>query len=278
MSITFAEIAGDVAFVERPTAIATTELSRGAEERDISGLNQTAPSKPKLLRIIAAKRSRLQPTERTADPKSREIETRVVSDEIATNERADRSEIPLEKPASVKITEDIIAAESTDISAPGQGALVQDASKNTVADTPEDMAVDENRVSEGSVVDEVTDARYPREKVEEAPRESVPCECGTHFAPNSDLRSVTERTECKDLLEDCFRRHKQSEAKEEECIRAPPCPKSRSKIDKLIFRSVSPSRVCTNCRETREECKQAVIRFHCCRHGEERGCDGCRCR
>ncbi|XP_032683371.1 uncharacterized protein LOC116849868 isoform X2 [Odontomachus brunneus] len=268
------EIVGDIAFEsQRPTATDATELSKGeAEERDISDLSQTAPSKPKLLRIISAKRSRLRPTKTTAEPKSPEIETRVVSEEIArTNESTDRDEIPLET-APAKITEDTIVAESTDIS-------VQDAAKDTVAETPKDIAVDENRVSEG-IVDVTTDGL--REKVEEAPREPVSCECGTHFEPNSGLRSVTERTECKDLLEDCFRKYKQSEAKERECIRAPPTqyPKSRSKIDKLILCTVSPlsPRVCTNYRGTRKECRQAVIPFHCCRHGQECGCDMCECK
>lgn len=162
----------------KPTVIGTDiDSEKHKEEIDISTVDQTMRSKPKLLRIITAKKLHLPPTVITADSKPQE--SKIESVKIIVNEHVNQEEIRKEKESPqeyipAEIMKKIKAEESvtTEISVPE----LKDTSQDIVG-ILKDVA-NEKKVSNG-IMDETTKiyVPHPQEKIQEEIQKSIPYKC-----------------------------------------------------------------------------------------------------
>jgi len=147
------------------------------EKIDMSIIDQTMRSKPKLLRIIAAKKLHLPSTVIAADTKLQESEIESVPAKILVNSHVDQEEISKEEESPLElipteITEKIKVEESvtSEISA----SEIKESSQ-IIVDILKDVA-DEKKVSK-DIVDETIKIYmpYPQEKIKEEVEKSIPC-------------------------------------------------------------------------------------------------------
>lgn len=160
-------------FARPKSSVINFTISKKGKKMDIQRTDQTMP---KLLRIIAAKRSHVPSTMMTTDSKSQEPEILSVPPEIITTVQIDEEKIPGEK----VIMQEHIPAEITeevkmdDSIAPKINIT---AIKTIIEDAPKDIA-DEDGVPK-DIRDETIKIRVPPQKEpKKESQEPILCECG----------------------------------------------------------------------------------------------------
>lgn len=203
---------------------------------------QRTDQMPKLLRIIAMKKSHVLPTAITTDSKPQESEIIFVPAEIITATHVDQEKIPEEKVilqehTPAEITQEIKADDSI---APEVNVV---AIETSVEDIPKDI-IDEDRVSK-EIRDETTKilVTCPLKKPERESQKLILCKCGLPPDPNARSCSIAK------------------------CTKDVPCPQKKSEEEpqkftlckrELAFNSnnYSCSIVkCTKCNNIIEDCK-----------------------
>lgn len=162
---------------------------------DISSTNQT----PKLLRIIAAKRSHIPLTVTTVDPK--ETITEELKEEFIpiTNQHVDHEEIPEEKvvPHESILAEIAKKIKEEELIAPEIGVAEVEIS---IEDTPEDIVdIPKDITDENKIIKEMDEASEiyvacPQKKLEEEPRKSISCKCISPSEPKDPSRLTAKCT------------------------------------------------------------------------------------
>lgn len=149
------------------------------KKTDISSTNQTTP---KLLRIIAAKRSHIPPTVTTVDPKETITEEFKEFIPITTNKHVDHEEMPEEKvvarePIPAEIAKEIKLEEliAPEIKVTEVETSIEDIPKDT-ADIPEDIT-DENKIMKEMDGTRETYVACTQKELKEEPQKSIPCKC-----------------------------------------------------------------------------------------------------
>lgn len=195
---------------------------------------------PKLLRIIAAKRSHSIPTVMTTDSKPQKPEVVSVPAKIITT--VEKEEIPEEKAilqehTPAEITEEIKA---DDLIAP---EISVDKIEISVEDASKDVA-DEDKIP-SDILDKITKTHVacPQKKPEEKSQKSILCKCGL----------PSDSTSCSCLIAKCVKDHM-------------PCPQKKSEEEPQKFTfckrklSSDPNNYlcsivkCTKCNRTIENC------------------------
>lgn len=167
--------------VTRPKPTAPVANFAIPEENKKMEISSTIQTTPKLLRIIAAKRSHLPLTVTTVAPKSQELKEEFISVDIIKNSHV-KEEIPEEKvvpqePIPAEIAEEIKAEE---LIAPEVSVAEVETS---VKDIPEDVVVIPKDVTDENKVLKDIDETYKtyvaclQKKLEEEPQKSIPCKC-----------------------------------------------------------------------------------------------------
>ncbi|XP_067203090.1 axoneme-associated protein mst101(2)-like [Linepithema humile] len=184
----------------KPTAPGTDVIDPEKHEKvDISAMDQTMHSRPKLLRIIATKKLHPPSIVIAANSKLQESEIESVPAEIIVNGHVDQEERRKEKECPqvsipTEITEKVKAEEivTTQISV----SEIKD-TPQAIVDNLKDVA-DEKIVSK-DIVNETTQiyAPYPREKIKEEIQKSIPCKCDFCFD-----KCVKPYVTCRKELED----------------------------------------------------------------------------
>lgn len=151
------------------------------EENKKMEISSTIQTTPKLLRIIAVKRSHLPLTVTTVAPKSQELKEEFIPVDIIKNSHV-KEEIPEEKvvpqePIPAEIAEEIKAEE---LIAPEVSVAEVETS---IKDIPEDAVVIPKDVTDKNKVLKDVDETYKtyvaclQKKLEEEPQKSIPCKC-----------------------------------------------------------------------------------------------------
>lgn len=169
---------------------------------DISSTSQTTP---KLLRIIAAKRSHIPPTVTTVDRK--ETITQEFKEEfipITTNKHVDHEEIPEEKvvpyePIPAEIAKEIKVEEliAPEIKVAEVETSIEDIPKDT-ADIPEDIT-DESKIIKEMDGTRETYVACSQKELEEEPQKFIPCKCILPSEPK-DPSCLTAKSITIDVL------------------------------------------------------------------------------
>jgi len=156
-------------------------------------IQRTDQTMPKLLRIIAAKKSHVLPTMTTIDSKPQEPE--IISAEVITA-HVDQEEIPEEKitmqeHSPAKVTEEI-----------KDDSIVSEMSVAVIETSAEDVVpkdVDEDKISQDisqDILDETTKTHVacPQKKSENESQKPIPCKCDLLSEPDGYPCSITKCT------------------------------------------------------------------------------------
>lgn len=184
----------------KPTApVPDSIVPEKIKKIDISSTNQTTP---KLLRIIAAKRSHLPLTVKTVPQefKPQEFKEEFIPD-VITIKHVDHEEIQEiqeeivpHEPIPAEITKEIKAEEliAPEIRVAEVEASIEDIPKDT-ADIPEDIT-DENKIIKEMDETSKTYVACSQKKLEEEPQKYIPCKCILPSQPKDPSCSIAKCT------------------------------------------------------------------------------------
>lgn len=181
MLILFVEIIRKIFARSKPIALVTDFIIPEKEKKiDIQRTDQTMP---KLLRVIAAKRSYVLPIVVTTDSKPQQPEVLSVP---AEKTHVDQEEFPEEK---VTLQERVEVAKEikTDV------VIMPEMNVAAIEDAPKDVA-DENRVSQYDILNDTTRiyVACPQKKPEEKFQNLILCKCGLPSDSNGCSRSIAK--------------------------------------------------------------------------------------
>jgi len=156
-------------------------------------IQRTAQTMPKLLRIIAAKKSHVLSTIITIDSKPQEPEIISVPTEVITahiEEEIPEEKITLQEQSPAKVTDEI---KDDSIASEMSVAVIETSVEDVV---PKDV-VDEDRVSQDipqDILDETIKTHIARPQKKEEESQKPICKCGLPSESNGCLCSITKCT------------------------------------------------------------------------------------